>query len=161
MQLILISGDGAGAGKSWAASKFGDETYSLASQIRVELKQLYPAYDWHRKDQAYKANTPVIEWGGKSLRTVMLEYGQHKCDQISKIYWAQRLAEGLELVRHIADGRKRFAIDDVRKLCELDYLGERFPGYLHIHVTNPDAVYEPEFDAAELSKRAHYRMVFK
>lgn len=160
MQVILISGDGAGAGKTFAASRFADETYSLASQIRRELKQLYPAYDWHNKTQGYKEHTRVPEQGGKTLRAVMLEYGQQKC-AIDPLHWAKLLAEGLESVRHIADGKKRIAIDDVRKICELDYLGSRFPGFLHIHVTNVDAEYEPLFDAERLAQRAHYRVRWK
>lgn len=160
MQVILISGDGAGAGKTFAARRFGDEVYSLASQIRRELKQQWPAYDWYNTTQGYKEHTRVAEWGGKTVRSVMLEYGQQKCAN-DPLHWARLLAEGLEAVRHIADGRKRFAIDDIRKVCELDYLGSHFPGFLHIHVTNEDAVYEPMFEAERLAQRAHYCVRWK
>lgn len=155
MKLILISGNGAGAGKTWAAEMFADETYSLASQIRSDLHRIYPAYDWFNKTQDYKTQTLVPEWQNKTIRQVLFEYGQQKCQE-DPLIWARKLVEGLRKVEHIADGKKRFAVDDTRKLCELDYLKSHFPGAFHIHVDTKVCIHEPAFEARELMERADY-----
>lgn len=159
MRIILVSGDGAGAGKTVAANKFSTEVWSLASQIRAEVSKLYPAYDWWNRSQMYKNTTPVPEWSASAtVRDVLFEYGQQKCDNDPE-YWVRILANGVKQRALIYDAITNIAIDDVRKMCELHYLKSRFP-CIHVHVENPLAVIEPTFDAPQLKEAADYVIRF-
>lgn len=159
MKIIAVSGDGAGAGKTTAAQKFAQEIWSIAGAMRQELQFVYPGYDWNNKSQAYKETTRILEYGDgyEVMRTVLLEYGQQKCAESGPCYWIEKLCDKLQASLYIADGVVTIGIDDVRKVCEIEYLHKKFPGrVLHLHVANPFAVHEPLFDAAALKDRADY-----
>ncbi len=162
MKIVLISGDGAGSGKTYAARLFGQATWTLADGIRGELQQLYPGYSWYNRTQEYKNTVKVPEWrdGYATVRQVLLEYGQTKCANNPK-YWVERLCDKLKSHEELVQGVTTIAVDDVRKLCELEHFRINFRDVVHIHVENPDAVYEPEFDAEGLKKIADYVVKWK
>lgn len=152
MKLILVSGNGIGAGKTTLANRLGVRM-SLADQLRAELQTTYPQYDWYNRSQTYKSDTPVHEWQGASVREVMVRYGQSKCVE-SPTYWADRLVDQL---LPLADNPTLVvAVDDVRKLCEVDALRAAFPGAVHFHIQSPRATHEPEFQNDDLAARADF-----
>lgn len=158
MKVYLISGDGFGAGKSTLARKLGDEVWSIAGALREDLKRQYPNYDWFNKDGDYKKSTRVREYGDgrKYLRDVMIEYGQAKCD-IVPTYWVSQLADRLTSSMKIHSGARIFAIDDVRKMCELDLLKSRFHGLVtHFHLATESAGPEPQYENGFLREKADY-----
>ena len=160
-RIIAISGNGTGAGKTTFANKVGDQVFSIAGSLRGELSRVYPRYDWYRKDQDYKDTTLVHEWGPKAtVRSVLTEYGQIKC-QGNPEYWVKKLIEHLKEVERIADCTNTIAIDDVRKVCELDALrnvfGERVQ---HIHVVGKGAKEEKLFDNDELHALCDYEVMW-
>lgn len=160
MKLILISGDGIGAGKSTLASTLGQRV-SLADQLRHELSRQLPHYDWFNRSQSYKAETFVAERDGKSVRQVMIEYGQARCAE-TVTYWADRLVEylkdGLEATG--LDSSTTVAVDDVRKVCEVETMKLAFPGSVHLHITSPRAIHEPEFQNVELAAIADFTVAW-
>ncbi len=156
MQIIAISGDGNGAGKSTLALKLADSVWSLASALREELVRKYPGYEWHNKSQTYKNLTRVGEVNGMTVREVMIKHGQDMC-QADPTYYVRKLTAKLQAVSTMATGARRVAIDDIRKVVELDYLRDTFStSLLHYHVVNPNAVFESEFDNEQLASRADY-----
>lgn len=160
MRIILVSGDGIGAGKSTLAKQLGDETWSLAGAMRTELQQRFPNYDWWNRTQEYKANTRVKEMGDKTVRQVLIEYGQMMCAQ-DKAYWVRKLADRLEGLGHLANGVSRIAVDDVRKVLEVEHIRSRFRDVVHYHVSNPAAVSEAEFENDKLRLIADYNIEWK
>ena len=91
-KILAISGDGIGAGKTTLANRLAPgKVRSLAAAMRTELEALYPAYDWFNKTQEYKANTLVKEFDNKTVRQVLIEYGQTRCDKDS-LYWVRKLS---------------------------------------------------------------------
>ena len=162
IQLIAISGDGIGAGKSTFASKIGDTVFSLAGALRGELARKHPNYDWFNKSQAYKDKTHVPEYRGLetnqlyTVRHALIEYGQIKCEDDPQ-YWAKVLAEKIAKEENIVTGNVKIAIDDVRKVCEIELLKERFGSkVLHFHMTTSTAIHEPHFDNLRLAAMADY-----
>ncbi len=154
MQILAFSGDGSGAGKTTLATLLaGTHVCSFAGALREELCRIYPNYAWWNKSQDYKDNTVVTEVG-KSVRQVLLEYGQSRVKGDTE-YWARQLGDHLEGLRHIVMGATRVAVDDVRKLIEIDYLKKRFPNVVHFHVCSVRAQAEP-FENAALRARADY-----
>ncbi len=161
IKIFAISGNGIGAGKSTLAKKLGQEIWSLAGALRDELKHDYPAYDWYNKSQEYKANTRVKEEGKRTVREVMIERGQVRCAE-DALYWVRKLADKLEYVEKMATGLKTVAIDDVRKISEIECLKERFPGQVvHFHLLTSTAVREPMFENDELCEVADYTIRFE
>ncbi len=161
VKIFAISGDGIGAGKSTLAKKLGQEIWSLAGALRDELNREYPGYDWYNKSQEYKANTIIKECQKKVMRTVMIERGQLRCDE-DQLYWVRQLADKLEYVQKMATGLKCVAIDDVRKLSEIGYLKERFPGQvIHFHMITESAIPEPQFENEQLCEVADYTVRFE
>lgn len=160
MKLILISGDGIGAGKSTLAATLGIRV-SLADQLRFELRDQLPGYQWFNRSQSYKAETSVAERDGKSVRQVMIEYGQERC-ATSPTYWADRLVQYLHqgLEATALDESSTVAVDDVRKVCEVATLKAAFPGAVHLHITSPHAVHEPEFQNVELAAIADFTVAW-
>lgn len=156
LKIYACSGDGNGAGKSTLAQKLvGKEgVISLAAIMRAELQKLYPQYDWFNKDQSYKENTKVTELEGKSVRQVLIEYGQSKCEA-DAWYWVRALAfkyKGCEGV---------LAIDDLRKLVEIDFLRGFFgpTNVVHFHVSFAEAKREALYDNDKLRAIADYVIV--
>jgi hypothetical protein len=160
--IFLISGSGQGAGKTTLAHKLVGErfTYSLAGTLRNELKRLHPEYDWHNKTQAYKDNTQVTQYLIKSpgdpfrvlsLRQVLQEYGQEKCKN-DPCHWVKKLVAKLVM----EPGLSVIAVDDVRKICELEVLKQAFPNTYHMHIKHSSAIHEPIYESAELEEVADY-----
>lgn len=158
MRIIAISGDGIGAGKTTLAKKLSSDVWSIASSLRGEVRQKYPGYDWYCKDQAYKDGTYVHEFGkNKTVRDVLIEYGQQRCIE-SPAYWVDVLIEKLKATNQIAS-MGLLAIDDLRKLVELERLRAAFPGQIiHMHVHNPHAISEPQYDNVVLGELSDYLM---
>jgi hypothetical protein len=126
---------------------------SLAWALRNELMQVYPNYDWHNKTQDYKDNTVVAEAGGRTVRDVMIQYGQDRCLE-DPLYWAKRLIENIK-----ANPAPVIAVDDLRKGVELSYFKGAFPGQVtHEHLVTPTAIPEPEFENELLRKYADYHL---
>ena len=146
--IYLISGTGIGAGKTTLAHKLTPHVYSLADGIREELSAEYPQYKWYDRSQASKLT--ICQPTGKTLRQEMVERGQERCKQ-DPTYWPRRLYNTVDWgAMHGA-----VAIDDVRKIVEVQYFKEMFGSLcLHLHVQWPDAVVEPLYD--DLSKVADY-----
>ncbi len=155
-KIFAISGDGNGAGKSTAAKKLVGATniISLASIMRSELREKYPQSDWFNKDQAYKEGTVVPEEGGKTVRQVLIDYGQSACEN-DPWYWVRALCFTYQ------DEIGFFAIDDLRKLVEIDFLRGFFgpDNVVHIHIEYAGAKFEPLYDNAKLKARADYVIV--
>lgn len=162
MKIILFSGDGQGAGKTTASKILCQDTISFASAIRQELTYKYPAYNWYNKTQSYKDTTIIKEWPVKAtMRQVLYEYGQVPCKQ-NPSYWAEKVVDYLKNRHFIADGVSILGIDDCRKMCEKETMLKAFPGKIyHIHVDNPDAVREPEFENEQLRATADYIIRWK
>ncbi len=152
--IVAISGSGRGSGKTTLAEKVSDEVWSIAGLLRKDLKVRYPEYDWYNKSQKYKDSTIVSETG-KTVRQMLFEEGQ-KHSSADPAYWVRMLIGSLKERMRIADGPKNVAIDDVRKVEELDAIKDAFPNVLHVHVTSPGAIAEPEFDNDALNDRADY-----
>lgn len=153
MRIIAISGDGIGAGKTYLANKLTDTRLSMAGALRQELHLKYPGYDWDNTSQTYKDATTVHEAEGKTVRQVMVEYGQGKCvDDLG--YWAKRL---VSTINDRYFGNAVIAIDDVRKVAEIEELREAFGDQVvHIHVINLNAKFEPQFQNDSLKELADY-----
>lgn len=160
MKLILVSGDGIGAGKTTLASRLADQTWSLAGALREELTWLYPDYNWWDRTQVYKAETKVRECGGKTVRDVLIEHGQAQCAK-DPLHYVRKLADKLAGGARLADGVRRIAVDDLRKVIELEYLREKFPDLLHYHVVNAAAGQEQHFQNDDLRARADYQIEWK
>ena len=158
MIIYLISGDGSESGKTTLAEKLVGKSrvWSIASGLRSELQRKYPQYNWYSKDQAVKDHLVIKEYGDgrKTMRQVMVEYGQAACQE-NPCYWVEKLAESLDIARHMPT-QGALAIDDVRKVCELSLLKEMFPQAVHMHVVNPDAKREPQYDNIDLKHLANY-----
>ncbi len=150
--VYLISGSGSGAGKTTLAERLvGASVYSIASALRRDLKCQYPQYDWYNKTQQYTDVTRVIEYDNLTVRDVLVDYGQ-KASRDSNTYWVDKLIKHL----HNGVGKSVIAIDDVRKIEELDKLKYYFPVSYHFHVDYPLAKSEPLFDNEQLKQRADY-----
>lgn len=161
MNLLLISGDGIGAGKTTLARRMVGQSnvIGLAGALRDELFQLYPNTSWWDKSQEGK-NKLVQgkgQYEGMTVRASLIHHGQHQCTTLGLDYWAQRLKESIIDMRENESEQTILAIDDVRKVVELEVL-RNIPHVetTHIHVRWAGAIYEPEFENAELSLRADY-----
>lgn len=168
MLIYAISGSGIGAGKSTLAKSLQCETWSLAGPLRKELSRMYPRYNWFNKEQAYKENTIIKEaWDEygdarpPNMRTVLIKHGQKRAAEDAK-YWVRILATSLAGYAELATGPKYIAIDDVRKVCEIEHLRDRFgENVLHIHIKSDAAIHESEFEAAGLEEAANYIMTWR
>lgn len=150
MRIFAISGDGIGAGKSTLAAKLSARVWSFATEMREELQRQFPKYDWFNRTQEYKDGTTVTELG-KTVRQVLIEYGQQKCAS-DALYWARLLADRIAL-----SAPNLVAIDDLRKMCEIHHLRERFgEDVTHIHVVHAFSKPEPEFENDLLADAADY-----
>lgn len=155
MVIFAISGSGIGAGKTTLAKKLANPVWSLAGGLRQELSMLYPNYNWENRTQDYKDNTRVKERENKTVRQVMVEHGQLKCET-NPLYWVERLCDRIDpLGAPLAP--KVIAIDDIRKLSEINYIKQKYPGQVvHFHVDFEGAIYEPEFENEKLAEIADY-----
>ena len=150
MAIIVVSGNGIGAGKSHFARRL-DTSYvlSLAAPIRDDLADRYPAYPWYSTKQYDKAL--VCRETNLTLRQMMVDYGQAKCKE-DPCYFPKRLVDKVMALPHC-----NIAVDDLRKMCELVYFREVFGDcLLHFHIVYPNAIPEPLYDADELMVAADY-----
>lgn len=158
MVIFAISGSGIGAGKTTLAKKFGHPVWSLAGGLRYELSRIYPNYDWENRTQEYKDKTIVKEAGKKTVRQVLIEHGQHVCATNPEHYVSiltERLKGGLS-------PQPIVAIDDVRKVLEIEFLRSKFPNkneFTHLHIQWAGAIHEPEFENEQLAKIADYVII--
>lgn len=159
-RIYLISGDGSAAGKTTLAEKLvgASSVWNIAGAMRYELQRKHPGYDWFNKTQAYKETTIVKEYGTgyMTVRQVLFHYGQQR-SQNDPTYWITKLVERLLKGSSIAYG-SQIAIDDIRKVQELDYAKMKLKNCQHYHVVNPAATREPTFDNPALHDRADYRV---
>lgn len=160
MKLILISGDGIGAGKTTLANRLvgKEKTISLAGALRAELSSRYPLTDWWDKSQEGKnrlVRDPGV-WYLRPVREAMLRHGQQQCLDHGADYWARQLANHILQLKEI-NPYNTFAVDDLRRLVEVNVL-RGIPGVnvSHLHVSWASAIYEPEFENAALKGLADY-----
>jgi hypothetical protein len=158
MVVYLVSGDGQKAGKTTLAEKLVGRrsVWSIAGSLRGELQRIYPAYNWYAKEQAYKDTQIVKEYknGKYTIRDVLVEYGQEK-SQKDPVYWVLKMIDPLRQLRCMP-GSPVVAIDDVRKVAELELLKAAFPQAVHFHVACSKAIKEPIFDNEKLLNLADY-----
>jgi hypothetical protein len=161
-KIFAISGSGSGAGKTHASRVLAQDTWTIADGMRRTLQERFPYYNWFNREQAYKNETIIREYGrGKhTMRQVLLEYGQEMCAGDPE-YWIRLLGDSLERSSKIADGIGVIGIDDVRKVCEVNHLKARFPNVTHLHLNTAHAVHEPEFEARSLLDMADYVLTWE
>ncbi|MFZ9521292.1 MAG: hypothetical protein ACO3A4_12525 [Silvanigrellaceae bacterium] len=160
MKLILISGDGQGAGRTFLANKMTDnksQIFSIVNIIRRQLEQKYPSYDWYNKSPEYKLNTMV----GNTRKTIMqhldeLGRGLKKNDPL---IWARQMVEILEYAR---DNEKHdtVVLDDIRFVDEYLFIKEKLhkENILHFHVCWDKSKPEPNYENDKLKLLADYLM---
>jgi hypothetical protein len=163
MKIVVISGDGSGAGKTTLAETLGGNTssiWSLAGTMRMQLQQKYPDYDWFNTTQKHKETTIVDDYRrGYTMREAMLEYGSERC-KFDKNYWVARLVDRLQRSSSILGGPAVY-VDDLRKVDELNFFKMKFPDVLHFHVECDTAKPEPMFDNPMLKNLADYVVSWK
>lgn len=159
MKLILISGDGIGAGKTTLAKKLAPVTISLSNGIRIELNNEYPTLPWDSRSQEEK-DQPRIELSGLTIRDLLIEKGQSRC-YLEPEYWARRAGDRIQ--ETFIEGSRIVSVDDIRKLMEIGYLRERFHQWnvTHFHVSFSGATHEPQFENQQLHDVADYVIVRK
>lgn len=152
MVVYLISGSGQGAGKTTLAERLvGGSVYSIAGEMRRQLRQSYSFIDWDNKTQSYKDNTTIESPYGKTVREVLVNYGQ-SYSKNNPTYWVDLLIKKL----YGEVGKSVVAIDDIRKMEELEALKKAFPNSFHFHVDYSGAVLEPLFHSESLKQQADY-----
>lgn len=158
MQIIAISGDGTGAGKTFFASKVcpPETRLSIAAYLRADLSRMYPGYDWYNKTQGYKDITLVHETG-KTVREMLLTYGISK-RELDPNYWINYLLDDLCMLRNNSLNHNSIVVtvDDIRFIGEIERLRSTFPSSItHVHVISSKAKPEP-FDNDALRDMADY-----
>lgn len=157
-RLILLSSDGIGSGKTTLARSLSSTVVSLAGAMRRELAELYPSVDWNNLTQEYKA-TPLAKLGGQTPRDLLISHGQAQKAVHGLYYWCKKTEEVIDF---ISFQTPTIVIDDVRMVFELDYFKYSKFGSIttHIHVVNPNAVKEPQFENEQLAKLADYSITW-
>lgn len=161
LKVFAVSGDGIGAGKSTLAKTLGAEVWSLAGALREELEQLYPGYPWFSKDQKTKETIRIAEVENKTMRQVLIEHGQKRCDSDPN-YWVKLLGSKIQNAILSGTAPGSIAIDDLRKTTEIACL-KSLAGVdvLHFHIINPKAIPEPQFENAKLAEIADYKVTWE
>lgn len=160
--IYLISGNGRGAGKTTLARRLvgEDQILSHANELREQLNAEYPTLPWFDVSQEEK-DKPRYELGGRSMRDLLVQYGQEMCKRNTLDYWARVLGGKIEEEFYIYGWPSTFlsiAVDDLRKTVELQLLREKLGKYgiLHFHLKSESAIPEPEYDGTELEQLADY-----
>jgi hypothetical protein len=158
MKLILISGDGHGAGKTFLARKLAanqDQMFSIANVIRGKLRKQYPAYDWYNKDPKFKTKT-IVKETGLSVHTMLDALGRDTKRKFP-LFWAKEIVEVIAYARSSV-GLELGIIDDVRFLDEYQFIRSSLADceIVHFHIVNPKALPEPQYENEQLKKLADY-----
>ena len=160
MKIILISGDGQGAGKTTLARKLSEINLSLADQIRHELKEEHPDVDFFDKSQA--AKQAIVAGTGNSMRTLLIERGQAARDK-DPLHWVNRLVQQIKdsVTTDANDPTSAYTVtvDDIRYENEVITIREAFSDVVHMHVCESLATYEPQYENNLLSMIANYRII--
>ncbi len=163
MRLIFISGDGHGAGKTYFANKIASDKsqiFSIANMIRKELATEYPNYDWYNKEPRYKIYT-IVKETNLSIHQMLINKGNEK-KQKNNIYWAKQLVEIILYNKEFLD-LKIAIIDDLRYLDEFEFIKRYLQNDLitHIHIINPHAKPEPNYENEKLKELSDFQIISK
>lgn len=158
MKLIIISGDGQGAGKTFLARKLTDnqtQIFSIVNIIRQELQKKHPKYDWFNKEPDYKRTTIVAE-SGKSILQHLDELGRGK-KKDEPLFWSKKMIEILKYARDF-ESHDTVVVDDIRFVDEYEHIKNalKSENIMHIHVVNDKAKPEPHYENAKLRLLADY-----
>lgn len=158
MKLIMISGDGQGAGKTFLARKMTDnqkQIFSIVNIIRSQLQRKYPQYDWYNKEPHYKTKT-IVANTGKSILEHLDEFGRG-LKQKEPLIWAKKLEEILIYARD-HEKHETVVLDDIRFVDEYDYIKRALnsENILHFHVSFEKAKPEPLYENEKLRHLADY-----
>lgn len=158
MKLIMISGDGQGAGKTFLARKLTDnqtQIFSIVNVIRQELQKKYPQYDWFNKEPDYKRMT-MVAGTGKSILQHLDALGRGKKAD-DPLYWSKKIIEILKYARDF-EKHDTIVIDDIRFIDEYEHVkgALKSENILHIHVANSKAKPEPHYENDKLRLLADY-----
>lgn len=150
--LIVISGNGTGAGKTTLAKKFmGAVRSSLASALRMHLCGLYPGYE-HLILASDPASKTATLPDGRTVREALIEEGE-AARSYDELTWCHKWASWAGEVTYMED----IVVDDLRRVNELIYLrrwaADHGRELLHLHIHHDGAKAEP-FD--DLSEHADY-----
>lgn len=158
MKLILISGDGQGAGKTFLARKLTDnqsQIFSIVNIIRQELQKKFPRYDWFNKEPDYKRLT-VVNGTGRSILQHLDELGRGR-KRTEPLFWSQKMIEILKYARDF-EQHDTVVLDDIRFVDEYQHIKTELSSenILHIHVANSKAKPEPHYENEKLRLQADY-----
>lgn len=158
MKLILISGDGQGAGKTFLARKMTDnqqQIFSIVNVIRAQLQKKYPQYDWFNKEPEYKSKTLVANTG-KTILQHLDELGRG-LKQKDPLIWAKKIEEILIYSRD-HEKHETVVIDDIRFVDEYQYIKTSLhsENIVHFHVAHEKAKPEPAYENDKLRLLADY-----
>ncbi|MBM3381175.1 MAG: hypothetical protein FJY29_01910 [Betaproteobacteria bacterium] len=161
MKLIMISGDGQGAGRTFLARKMTDnqsQIFSIVNLIRSHLQRKYPQYDWFNKEPEYKSKTLV----GSTKKTILQhldEMGRGE-KQKDPLIWAKQLVDILIYARD-NEGHQTVVLDDIRFVDEYEYIKNRLhtENIVHFHVAFEKAKPEPLYENEKLRLLADYIVV--
>lgn len=158
MKLIMISGDGQGAGKTFLALKMTDnksQIFSIANIIRAQLQKKFPEYDWYNKEPEYKLKT-IVGKTGKSILQHLDELGRG-AKQKDPLVWAKYM---VELLIYARDSEKHdtVVIDDLRFVDEYEYIKKVLHSehIVHFHVCYDKAKPEPHYENERLKEISDY-----
>ena len=143
-RIFLVSADGNGAGKTTRAKQLSPVVLSFADAVRRECQTLYSEskVDWFDKTQEGKLQ---LVMPGKTVRDCLIEHGQKACED-DQFHWAKAMVLAI-----LSSHARIVAVDDLRKLTELNYLTDIFgPLITHEHIIFDDAVLEPQYNNNEL-----------
>lgn len=158
MKLVLISGDGQGAGKTFLALKLTDnktQIFSIANLIRAQLQKTYPEYDWYNKEPEYKMKT-IIRQTKKSILQHMDEHGRG-LKQKDPLVWARKMVDVLVYARD-HEKHDTVVIDDLRFVDEYEHIKKALhsENIVHFHVCYDKAKPEPQYENEKLRQIADY-----
>jgi len=162
-RIIMISGDGTGAGKTSLAENLSPCVMSIADELRKECERKHSHnVPWRAKEQHVK-DAARPELGGKSIRDILIAHGQEQCKVNGDDYWIKKLCNAINIKLFREECKPRIiAIDDLRKVVERDTFYKRFPSEVltHIHITQLGAEPEPQYENTELLALADYTITW-
>ncbi|NBO36963.1 hypothetical protein EBU99_00060 [bacterium] len=158
MKLIMISGDGQGAGKTFLARKLTDDQsqiFSIVNLVRAQLQMKYPQYDWYNKAPEYKLQT-VVANSKKTIMQHLDELGRGKKKE-DPLIWAKQMVDVLQYARDI-DKQHTVVLDDIRFVDEYEYIKKSLSAenILHLHASYDRAKPEPLYENEKLRQLADY-----